>query len=185
MNTISFVGTRPPVTSQIISSRSAESRERSARKLLLAIAAILVLALFNSGLTNAQTDPFVGTWKLNVAKSTPARKSETRIVESSPTGMKVNVDRTNADGSNQQYSYAANLDGKSYPFTGSAPYGADSIAVTLGASNTLTYKLTKGGKVVGTGKSVVSADGKTLTLTSQGTDASGKTVSSVSVYDKQ
>ncbi|HEY2120705.1 MAG TPA: hypothetical protein VGH37_16060 [Candidatus Acidoferrum sp.] len=185
MKTISLGCTRPPVSSQIISSPSAESRARSARKWLLATAAILVLTLFSSGLTSAQTDLFVGTWKLNVAKSTPARKSETRIVESSPTGLKVSVDRTNADGSNQQYSYTTNLDGKSYPITGSAPYGADSIAVTLGASNTLTYKLTKGGKVVGTGKSVVSADGKTLTLTSQGTDASGKTVSSVSVYDKQ
>jgi hypothetical protein len=66
-----------------------------------------------------------------------------------------------------------------------APYGADSIAVTLGTSNTLSFKLTKAGKAVGSGTSVVSADGKTLTLTSEGTAASGKTVSSVSVYDKQ
>jgi hypothetical protein len=144
---------------------------------------------FTSGLALAQTDPFVGTWKLNVAKSKfgpgAERKSETRIVESSPTGMKVSVDRTNADGSNQQYNYTTDFDGKPHPITGMAPYGADSIAVTLGASNNLSFKLTKGGKTVGSGTSVVAADGKTLTLTAKGTDASGKTVNSVAVYDKQ
>ena len=156
---------------------------------LLAAAAILALVFFTPGLALAQTDPFVGTWKLNAAKSKFAPgtecKSETRIVESSPTGMKVSVDRTNADGSNQQYNYTTNFDGKPHPITGMAPYGADSIAVTLGASNNLSFKLTKDGKVVGSGTSVVSPDGQTLTLTSKGTDASGKTVSSVSVYNKQ
>ena len=156
---------------------------------LLAAAAILALVFFTPGLALAQTDPFVGTWKLNAAKSKFAPgtecKSETRIVESSPTGMKVSVDRTNADGTNQQYNYTTDFSGKPYPITGMAPYGADSIAVTLGASNNLSFKLIKGGKAVGSGTSVVSADGKTLTLTAKGTAASGKTISSVAVYDKQ
>ena len=99
--------------------------------------------------------------------------------------MKVSVDRINADGSNQQFNYTTNFDGKPHPITGMAPYGADSIAVTLGTSNTLSFKLTKGGKTVGSGISVVSADGKTLTTNSKGTDASGNTVGSVAVYDKQ
>lgn len=55
----------------------------------------------------------------------------------------------------------------------------------LGTSNNLSFKLMKSGKTVGSGTSVVSADGKTLTLTSKGTDARGQTVSSVAVYDKQ
>jgi hypothetical protein len=96
--------------------------------------------------------------------------------------MKVSVDRTNADGSNQQYNYTTNFGGKPYPITGMAPYGADSTSVTLGTSNVLSFKLTKGDKTVGSGTSVVSADGNSLTLTSKGTDASGKAVSSVSVY---
>lgn len=169
---------------------SAEStRTKTSRRWLLAIAALFVVTLFTSGLTLAQSDAFVGTWQLNVAKSKfdpgTARKSETRIVESSPTGMKVSVDRTNADGSNQQFNYTTNFDGKPHPITGAGPYGADSIDVALGAANSLTYKVMRHGKVVGTGTSVVSADGKTLTLKSKGTDASGKTSSSVAVYDKQ
>jgi len=169
---------------------SAESTlKETSRRWLLATAAFFVVTLLTSGLTLAQTDAFVGTWQLNVAKSKfdpgTARKSETRIVESSPTGMKVSVDRTNADGGNQQFNYITNFDGKPHPITGAGPFGADSIDVTLGAANSLTYKLIRGGKVVGTGKSVVSADGKTLTLKSKGTDVSGKTSSSVAVYDKQ
>jgi hypothetical protein len=159
------------------------------RSSLFVAAFILALVFFLSETAVAQTDPFIGIWKLNVTKSKfgpgTERKSETRIVESSPTGMKVSVDRTNVDGSNQQYNYTTDFSGKPHPITGMAPYGADSIAVTLGTSNTLSFKLTKAGKAVGSGTSVVSADGKTLTLTSEGTAASGKTVSSVSVYDKQ
>jgi hypothetical protein len=152
---------------------------------LLAAAGMLVLTFATSGLAAAQTDPFVGTWKLNTAKSTPARKSETRIVESSPTGMKVSVDRTNADGSNQQFSYTANLDGKAYPITGTAPYGADSIGVTLTTSNALTFTLWRGGKQIGKGTLLVSADGKTATLKSKGVNEKGKAEGSVSIYEKQ
>jgi hypothetical protein len=183
-----FAGIWPSVPLLFVSRKCLRNANRkSSRSWLLAAA---LAALFTPGSTVAQqSDPFVGIWKLNVAKSTfgpgTERKSETRVIESSPTGMKVSVDRTNADNSNQQYNYTTNFDGKPHPITGTAPYGADSIAVTLGASNTLSFKLTKGGQAVGSGNSVVSADGKTLTLTSKGTDTSGKTVSSISVYDKR
>lgn len=192
MNTLSsFVSyIRPMLLSQFVTRQSPENRGKgTSRSWLLVPAGIVAVLLFASGLALAQADPFVGIWKLNIAKSKfgpgTERKSETRIVESSPTGMKVSVDRTSADGSNQQFNYTTNFDGKPHPITGEGPFGADSVAVTLGASNTLSYKLTKGGKPVGSGTSVVSADGKTLTLTSKGIDASGKTVNSVAVYDKQ
>lgn len=156
---------------------------------LLGLAAFVVLALGNSSPGLAQSDPFVGTWKMNPAKSKftpgPARKSETRIIEESPKGMKISVDRTNGDGTNQQFNYTTNLNGTSYPITGIAPYGADSASEQLTSSNTLSLSLSKSGKVVGTGTSVVSPDGKTLTLTSKGTGENGKVSSSVVLYDKQ
>jgi len=43
----------------------------------------------------------------------------------------------------------------------------------------------KDDKVVATGTSVLSKDGKVLTITTKGTDASGKPFNSVAVYDKQ
>jgi hypothetical protein len=45
--------------------------------------------------------------------------------------------------------------------------------------------LKKSGKVVNTGTNVVSADGKTMTYTSQGTNASGQQVRSTAVFEKQ
>jgi hypothetical protein len=156
---------------------------------MLCLAAIVVLALCTSISGLAQTDPFVGTWKMSSAKSKftpgPAWKSETRIVEESPKGMKVSVDRTNGDGTNQQFNYTTNFDGASHPVTGIGPYGADSVAVQMTAWNTLSISLLKSGKVVGTGTTVVSPDGKTLTLTSKGTDEKGKASSSVVLFDKQ
>jgi hypothetical protein len=158
-------------------------------KKLLLFLTMIILALSFTELVLSQTDPFLGTWKLNVKKSKfvpgPPRKSENRIVVTGPTGMNVSVDRVNGDGSTQQFEYTSNLDNKTYPITGDGPYGADSIAANLTAPNTIQSTLTKGGKVVATATTVVSANGKILTITTKGTDAKGKHFTNVSVYDKQ
>jgi hypothetical protein len=49
----------------------------------------------------------------------------------------------------------------------------------------LGFNVKKGGKVTTSGRIVVSADGKTRTVTTTGTDATGKRFISASVYDKQ
>ena len=158
-------------------------------KKLFSFLAMVTLGLCLTEMLLGQTDPFLGTWKLNVQKSKfapgPPRKSETRIVVTGPTGMKVSVERVNGDGSPQEFEYTSNLDNKSYPIIGDGPYGADSIAANLTAPNTIQSTLKKGGKVVATATSVVSGDGKVLTITTKGTDASGKHFTNVSVYDKQ
>ena len=43
----------------------------------------------------------------------------------------------------------------------------------------------KAGKVTATQQSVVSADGKTRTVTTKGVNATGQPVNNVAVYDKQ
>jgi hypothetical protein len=158
-------------------------------KTLLSTFAIIMLVLFAAELANAQSDPFLGTWKLNVNKSKftpgPPRKSETRIVVTGPNGMDVSVKRVNANGATQEFEYTTNLDGKSHPITGDGPLGADSIAVQLTAPKTMQVTLTKAGKVVGTATMLVSSDGKALTITSKGTNAGGAQFSDVAVYDKQ
>ncbi|MGB2668612.1 MAG: hypothetical protein WAK48_31800 [Candidatus Acidiferrum sp.] len=178
---------RPRVSSRFVQQPSTQNTKQ--RITSVRLAAILVLTLVTALSVVAQTDVFLGTWKMNPAKSKfgtgPSRKSETRIVVSSSTGMKVDVDRTNSDGTNQQFEYTTNLDGKSYPITGNGPYGADAISSNLTSPNTISSTLTRGGKVVGTGALVVSKDGKTLTISGKGTDEKGKTYSSVVVYDKQ
>jgi hypothetical protein len=136
-----------------------------------------------------QSDVFLGTWKLNAKKSKfqpgPPSKSETRIVVTSPTGMKVSVDRVDADGNDQAFEYTTNLDGKSYPFTGRGPYGADSITANLTAPNSIQSTFKNAGKVAATANEVVSSDGKVLTITTKGVDPSGRHFIDVRVYDKQ
>jgi hypothetical protein len=102
---------QPTLVSQFVTCQSSEKRVKETSRSWLPVA-LLGLVLFTAGLALAQSDPFVGTWELKVAKSKfgpgAERRSETRIVESSPTG--ISVDRTNADGSNQQYNYTTNFD---------------------------------------------------------------------------
>lgn len=155
----------------------------------LEICAVIALALSITALVSAQTDPFLGTWKLNVQKSKfapgPARKSESRIVTPGPMGMKVSIKRVNADASTQEFEYTTNLDGKSYPIIGDGPEGADSIAVNLTAPGTMQSTLTKAGKAVSTATISVSTDGKVLTIKSTGKQTDGKQFNNVAVYDKQ
>jgi hypothetical protein len=158
-------------------------------KKALPVCAMAILLLSLAGVLHAQGDPFLGTWKLNVAKSKfvpgPARKSETRMAVSGPNGMKVSVKRVNGDGSTQEFEYTSNLDNKTYPIVGDGPDGADSIAANLTAPNTIRSTLKKGGKAIVTATLTVSADGKVLTITSKGTQADGREFSNVAVYDKQ
>jgi hypothetical protein len=74
-------------------------------------------------------------------------------------------------------------DGKPYPTTG-VP-GIDSSAYTRVDANIVKFTRMNAGKVVQTGSHVVSSDGKTLTVITWGTDASGREINNVAVYDKQ
>ena len=153
LNTLSSLrrDSRPRVSSRFVQQPSAQNAKQ--RVTSIRVVVILVLTLFIAFSAVARTDVFLGTWKMNPAKSKfgtgLSRKSETRIVVSSPTGMRIDVDRTNSDGTNQQFEYTTNLDGKSYPITGNGPYGADAISSNVTSPNTISSTLTRGGKVVG------------------------------------
>lgn len=151
---------------------------------VLAVAVLAVTALA----AEQAKDPFVGTWRLNVAKSKyspgPAPKSITSTYEAAGQGYKVTVNNEPASGPAQQYSYTSTLDGKDTPVTGNNP-NADTIAVKRIDANTLELVNKKAGKVTTTQRNVVSADGKTRTVTTTGTDAQGQKVNNVAVFEKQ
>jgi hypothetical protein len=149
-----------------------------------------VLAVLMPGLLSAQTDPAIGVWKLNLAKSTysgaPMPKSLTTTIDAADAGYKATTEGVASDGSRIAYVYTATVDGKESPMTGTGtPNGADTISLKRTGPNSLNATLKKGGKVVLNGKSVVSKDGKTRTLTSTGTNAAGQATKTTSVYDKQ
>ena len=159
-------------------------------KQLFTFATAVVLVLAAPVVMLAQSDPFLGTWKLNAAKSTfdpgPPSKSETRTYESTGDSYKVNVERVNADGSKQAYGFSPKYDSKDYPITGQGPNGADTVAANKPIdANTADATFKKASKVLFTTRREVSKDGKVLTLSSKGTNASGKPFKNVLVYDKQ
>jgi len=84
-------------------------------KRILVLASILALSLVSPETLLAQESPFVGTWKLNVAKSeftgTQPPKRQTRIEVAQGDGFKVTYKGIAADGSPISYSYTTNLDG--------------------------------------------------------------------------
>lgn len=131
-------------------------------------------------------DANVGTWKLNSAKSkftagTP--KNDTVIVEVAGDNMKITVDGTDGDGKPAHNVWTGKYDGKDYSVTGDP--ASDMRSYTTVNARTLTLSLKKGGKVTTTGRIVLSADGKSRTVTITGTDPQGKKVASTAVYDKQ
>lgn len=131
-------------------------------------------------------DANVGTWKLNSAKSkfTPGTpKNDTVIVEVAGDNMKITVDGTDGDGKPAHNVWTGKYDGKDYSVTGDP--ASDMRSYTTVNARTLTLSLKKGGKVTTTGRIVLSADGKSRTVTITGTDPQGKKVASTAVYDKQ
>jgi hypothetical protein len=149
--------------------------------------ALVALAITTLGALGA--DNTIGTWKFNAAKSkyTPAPmplKSATNIREASDGGVKVTITGERTDGTAINASYTARYDGKEVPITGNLSY--DTIAIKQANANTLTDARKKaGGKYQGTGRLVISNDGKTMTTTTKGIDAAGKAFTSTYVFDKQ
>ena len=149
--------------------------------------AVIALALsFMGAAACFAANLHMGTWKLNEAKSklgagTP--KNHTVVYEAAGKNVKVTVDGVDSEGKSLHNEWTGKFDGKDYPVTGDAT--VDSRAYTTVNARTLTITNKKAGKVTATGRLVVSADGKSRTLTTTSTDAAGKKVTSVGVYDKQ
>ena len=128
----------------------------------------------------------LGTWKLNEAKSKIApgsSKNVTVIYSEAGDSMKATIDGVDGQGKPTHNEWTGKFDGKDYPVTGDAT--SDTRAIKQIDEHNYDLSVKKGGKVTMTGKAVVSADGKTRTLTISGTDPAGKKVSSTFVYDKR
>jgi hypothetical protein len=131
-------------------------------------------------------DANMGTWKLNEAKSTfaaGATKNSTVVYEAAADSVKVTVDGTDKDGKPTHNEWTGKYDGKDYPVTGDP--NTDTRSLKRVDDHTLGLTGKKAGKVVTTGLIVVSADGKTRTVSTSGTDSMGRMMKSTAVYDKQ
>ena len=146
--------------------------------------AVAIIAMAFGATAHGQA---VGTWKLNLAKSKyqqgQAPKSTTLVYEAAGAGIKVTVDSVPATGPAIHYAYTANYDGKDVPVVGNP--NADMAARTRVNATTTKLVNKMRGKILSTVTIVTSADGKTLTITTAGTDAKGLNIDSVAVYEKQ
>ena len=134
----------------------------------------------------AADNPNMGSWKLNEAKSkipAGAAKNHTVVYTAAGDSIKVTVDGVDADGKATHSEWTGKFDGKDYALTGDA--AADMRSYKVVDANTLSLTTRKAGKVTLTGTIVVSANGKSRTVTTHSTDAKGAKVTSTAVYDKQ
>ena len=155
-------------------------------KRVLAVLSALVLTLVLVATASA-ADNWVGTWKLDVAKSTyspgPAPQSNAARLEAWEGGIKATTDGVGADGKPTHTEFAAKFDGKDYPYTGNP--NIDTISLKRIDDDTYEAVLKKQGKVTLTSKNVISKDGKTRTQMQTGTDAQGRAVNNTLVWDRQ
>jgi hypothetical protein len=138
-----------------------------------------------------QTDPILGTWQVNLAKSKygeePRPKSHTRTYVLAGDQIKATSKTVGADGKvvNGAWSFSANYDGKETSMSGFDE--GDSLTIKRVDSNTFAVTQKKAGKIVSTGTRVMSSDGKTMTITYHynADSPKGKAYTIVEVFDKR
>jgi len=148
---------------------------------------LLTLVMLFVGLTicSAQ-NPSLGTWKLNEAKSKiPAGspKNSTVTYEAAGDSIKGTIDGVDGQGKPTHTEWTGKFDGKDYPVTGDPT--ADTRAVKQVDDHNYQLTVKKAGKVTMTGKAVISADGKSRTVSVSAKDSMGMKIEGTSVYDKQ
>ena len=156
----------------------------------LLITAVLAIAAAAGGApiaAAAGADPVVGTWQLNVSKSTftagQAVKSQTRTYSQSGDSISVDIKSVGADGKASTTHTSYQFNGKDAPVTGNRDY--DTLLPKRVDSNTAEFTLKKGGKVVGMTSRTVSKDGATLTSKTNITTATGEKSENVLVFDRK
>ena len=147
--------------------------------------ALTISLVFVTVALGFQTDAQMGTWKLNEAKSKFEGKARNHrvVYEAAGDQTKITVEGVDENGGAVRNEWTGKFDGKEYPVTGDS--NSDARAYQVVDKHTLAITGKKGGKTTLTGRIVVSSDGKTRTVTTTSTDAQGKKVTNVAVYDKQ
>src|SRR5579862_337502 len=139
-------------------------------KRLLVFAAFAVLVFSTTCAVSADNDPRIGTWKLNVSKSTSSNgqlpASETRTYAAEGSAITGSTEGVNAKGKSVSNHYDATADGKDHPI-GSDP--SMTIAIKQTGPGAYAGTIKKDGEVIGTNTAVISGGGKVFTFKNKGT----------------
>lgn len=160
----------------------------SLRRALTLWSVLAVVTTSWIGLSAQSADPWIGTWKVNAAKSKydpgPPPKSSTHKFELSEGGfVKHTIDTVDAQGQASHTEVVAKFDGKDYPVQGAQT--KNTRAYKRIDDRTLEVTNKTDGKVTNTVRVVVSRDGKTQTGTQTGKNAQGQPLNNTAVLDKQ
>ncbi len=132
-------------------------------------------------------NPLLGTWRLNVARSTyhpgPAPRSQTITFTAVDNGLKVTTTIYNADGSETVTHYVARYDGGVHPVTNLD--NADHVAMRRIDALTDERTDSKDGVVTGYRIRTVAADRRSYTVFGEGTNSKGVKFRHVLLYEKQ
>jgi hypothetical protein len=142
------------------------------------VAAGLTLPAFGQGI-----DPYIGTWKLNVEKSTSSSlsKSQTNVVTKEGQDFITVADGISAEGQAFKLTFTVNSDGQPHPSTGSPNYDSTAYVRIGNTFNLIRYK---NGKTVEVGQIVI-VPGKMLTATAEGIAMNGQPYHYALVFDRQ
>ena len=138
---------------------------------------------------SAQGELRVGTWELNLAKSTfspgPPPQRQTVIFRAAGpqwTALLQGVEASGRPINPDLNNLAITFDGRDHP-TATVDY--DTTAWKPSGQNKYEVIRKKAGKIVLISTNELSNDGKTMTITTKGVNANGQSVHNVRVYDKQ
>jgi hypothetical protein len=158
---------------------------------LLSLVVVSLVAVGTSPVLTAQSpspkepDQLVGAWRLDVAKSRyrpgPAPTSETRTYVRDGENVLGVILRTFPDGRRERIEYTANYD-REYPVTGTEDY--DHVVLKRIDRYTSEAVLSHAGRVFGTARRVIAADGKSMTITFRRDSETGVSVLNVAYYDR-
>jgi len=149
------------------------------------IAVVAVALSFMAAAACFAANPHMGTWKLNEAKSklVPGMGKNTTVTYAEQKDKtKITVEGVDKDGKPTHSVWVGKFDGKAYPVKGNLPANAVAYKVVNERTNDITAM--KDGKTMWSGRITVAADGKSRTVTINGTDADGKKFKGKAVYDK-
>lgn len=149
----------------------------------------LTLLMAPGSVALAQGKTRIGTWELNLEKSTfspgPAPRQQTlTFQQKGPQWMALiqGIDAAGKPISLDANNLMITFDGRDHP-TPTADYETTAWKPVDEHKYLVTRK--KAGKVVMTSTNILSADGKTMTITTIGRNAAGQAVHNVRVYDRR
>ena len=159
------------------------------RFLVVVALAVACMMMIGAALRAQSSDPWVGTWKVNLDRSTynPGPKPQVAAmikIESAAGGIRTTIDGVNAEGQKTHTESVGTFDGKDNPVKGAANPDQTTALKKIDA-RTYENQTKVGGKPTILTRITISADGKTLTATQSGTNPQGQAVKNVIVADKQ